>query len=139
MKVAVITTAVALGFVLFLNVIVYFRDVGANISCSCRPDRWQTSIPDSKARNLRLWVGVVFMICAVASLLFLPLAALVFGLLGITHITAFHRSYPACPELGIIPTLIKGHHVETGCGPWCKVDARFYTNDDMNSRSVENM
>ncbi len=50
--------------------------------------------------------------------------ALAAGWLGASHIVAAATRYQGCPELGAIPTLLRGRRVETRCGPWELIDAR---------------
>lgn len=56
-------------------------------------------------------------------------AAAVGGWLGASHLVAAAIRYHDCPELGAIPMLIRGHRVETRCGPWELLDDRLGLSD----------
>ncbi len=51
-------------------------------------------------------------------------AALVPTWFGISHLVAGMTAYPGCPELGAIPSVMLARPVETGCGPWERIDRR---------------
>jgi hypothetical protein len=46
------------------------------------------------------------------------------GWLGVSHLVAAATGYNGCPELGAIPTLVRGQPVHTRCGPWQTLDRR---------------
>lgn len=46
------------------------------------------------------------------------------GWFALSHVTAGITGYSGCPELGAIPSLIRGRPLATGCGPWKLLDAR---------------
>jgi hypothetical protein len=46
------------------------------------------------------------------------------GWVGVSHVVAAATGYNGCPELGAIPTLIRGQPVHTHCGPWHTLDQR---------------
>jgi len=46
------------------------------------------------------------------------------GWFGVSHLVAARTGYAGCPELGAIPTLVKGREVKVGCVPWRIADRR---------------
>ena len=48
--------------------------------------------------------------------------ALVATWFGISHLIAGVMGYHGCPELGAIPSVMQGRRIETGCGPWERID-----------------
>jgi len=46
------------------------------------------------------------------------------GWVGVSHLVAAATGYNGCPELGAIPTVIRGRTVHTSCGPWQTLDRR---------------
>jgi hypothetical protein len=46
------------------------------------------------------------------------------GWVGVSHLVAAATGYNGCPELGAIPTVVRGHPVHTRCGPWQTLDRR---------------
>lgn len=49
---------------------------------------------------------------------------LVAGWFALSHVVAGITAYSGCPELGAIPSFVRGRPVVTGCGPWKLLDAR---------------
>jgi hypothetical protein len=49
-------------------------------------------------------------------------AAVVPTWFGVAHLVASVTGYRGCPELGAIPSVMLGRQVETGCGPWERID-----------------
>jgi hypothetical protein len=43
---------------------------------------------------------------------------------GASHVLAAVMSYPGCPELGAVASLLLGRWVRIGCTPWRWLDAR---------------
>lgn len=83
----------------------------------------------SHQRIARASAGMGFLAVTAAALrwprtLALP-TSLVTGWLGASHVVAAVTAYRGCPELGAIPTLVRGRRVETRCGPWELLDRRF--------------
>ena len=52
-----------------------------------------------------------------------------FGWLGASHVVAAVSAYNGCPELGAIPSMVRGRRVHTHCGPWRAIDARLGLDD----------
>jgi hypothetical protein len=50
--------------------------------------------------------------------------SLLLGWLGLSHLVAAATRYNGCPELGAIPSLLRGRRVDTGCGPWRWLDRK---------------
>lgn len=50
--------------------------------------------------------------------------ALVAGWFALSHVVAGITAYSGCPELGAIPSVVRGRPVVTGCGPWKLLDER---------------
>lgn len=58
------------------------------------------------------------------------------GWLGASHVVAAMTAYRGCPELGAIPSLVRGRKVETRCGPWELIDRRFGLDDESADRGA---
>lgn len=101
-------------------------------ACGCVPgaDAERDVKPlSSQQRIARASAGMGFLAVTVAALrwprtLAVP-TSLVAGWLGASHVVAAMIAYRGCPELGAIPTLVRGRRVETRCGPWELIDRRF--------------
>ena len=48
--------------------------------------------------------------------------AIIAGWLGASHVVAGWISYPDCPELGAIASVVKRRYIPTRCGPWVTLD-----------------
>jgi hypothetical protein len=105
---------------------------GASRACGCArgSDAEGNVRPLSlQQRIARASAGMGFLAVAAAALrwprtLAVP-TSLVAGWLGASHVVAAVTDYCGCPELGAIPTLVRGRRVETRCGPWELLDRRF--------------
>ncbi len=87
---------------------------------------WQRK---ARSRTGFLFLAGGALLCLGACLLTVllwPLAALA-AWFGISHLAAGRTGYRGCPELGAIPSLILGRHVETRCAPWDRIDRRIDT------------
>ena len=91
-------------------------------------------------RWARLLAGLALLTIAIA----LPwsaggwiVLALIVGWVGATHMIAAATAYPGCPELGAVPSLLRGRNVKIGCVPWRWLDARLRLNLNESGGATE--
>ena len=97
-----------------------------HVSICCRDGGGEWHALNHGQRWGRLVAGLVLLVIAVAlpwSAVGWIVLALVIGWIGVSHVVAAVTAYPGCPELGAVPSLLRGRSVKTGCLPWRWLDA----------------
>ena len=97
------------------------------ISGCCSVDRLPEQLNHGQ-RRARTVVGIaslgVAALAARRSRRLNTLATAATGWFGVSHLVAARTGYAGCPELGAIPSMLRGRDVHVGCVPWQIADRR---------------
>lgn len=99
----------------------------AGARCGCRNEPPADALPhqlETRHRVGRAVAGAAFV--ALARVCWTPRLsrplAILAGWFALSHVVAAITAYDGCPELGAIPSLVRGEVVTTRCGPWQMLD-----------------
>jgi hypothetical protein len=83
--------------------------------------------PTPRGRAARALAGIGFFGVAAALVTRLDGATAMAGgalalWFGLSHLVAAATAYPGCPELGAVPSLVRGRPLGTNCEAWRRID-----------------